>query len=145
MFSIEREHAPEVKFALPLERELQAELHLARIESASSLTEVAAGVLVVRSTAYRSKNEVGVVEHIEGVGVELHTHALRDFENLRQRHISSPVPRTDERVTAQVADTSQTRAGEGDVNRLCGVEPAVCPLIMRDSAHTWPTGIGPVV
>src|ERR1700731_624257 len=107
--SMEREHAPEVKSALPLERELQTELHLTRIESAGSLTEIAAGVLVMRSTAYRSKNEVGMVEHVEGIGVELYTHTLRDFENLRQRHISSPVPRTDKRVTPQVADTSQTR------------------------------------
>src|ERR1700730_5760769 len=140
MFSMEREHAPEVKSALPLERELQTELHLTGIESAGSLTKIAAGVLVMRSTAYRSKNEVGVVEHVEGVGVELHTHALRDFENLRQRHISSPVPRTDKRVTPQVADTSQTRTGTGDVNRVCGVVPTVCPLIVSDAADTWPAG-----
>jgi hypothetical protein len=142
---MEREHAPEVKSALPLERELQTELHLTGIESAGSLTKIAAGVLVMRSTAYRSKNEVGVVEHVEGVGVELHTHALRDFENLRQRHISSPVPRTDKRITPQVADTSQTRAGKGDVNRVCGVVPTVCPLIVSDAADTRPAGIRPIV
>jgi hypothetical protein len=93
---VHREQALE-KSSGRLETNLQPELQLTFIQSASGLAEVsAAGVFVVGAAAGSGEKEVGVVEHVEAVGVELHVHAFGKLEGLRQRHIGIPLARTNE-------------------------------------------------
>src|ERR1700687_1181541 len=54
--------SPGSDYSKRLEADLQAELNLTLAESASSLSEIFAGELVVRSSARRGKQEVGMVE-----------------------------------------------------------------------------------
>jgi len=79
-----------------LEAQLQTELQLTRIERAGGLAKVAALEVVVRSTTGGSEDEVGTVEYVETVGVELQVDPFRELENLGHGHIRCPVPRTNE-------------------------------------------------
>src|SRR5208282_1747303 len=63
-----------------LEAELHPELQFTRIQRAGSLAEVGTRILVVCSAARRCQDEIGAVEHVEAVGVELHVDSFRDPE-----------------------------------------------------------------
>src|ERR1700751_2902666 len=50
---------------LPLEREFQVELHLARIQRATRLTKVGKAHVIVGTASDRSQQEIGTVEYVK--------------------------------------------------------------------------------
>src|SRR5580700_6394632 len=76
------ETSPRIVPILPLEAELQSELHVASVQSAGSLAKVGIVVLVVRSPACGREDEIGAVEYVERIVVELHVDPFGDLEVL---------------------------------------------------------------
>ena len=120
-----------------LERYLQSELQLARIESGSSLTEVALGNAIVGCVVRTGELEVGVVQRVKCFRAEFHSHSLCDLDLLVHRGIPGDERRTDKGVASQIADATEAGGGEEPVRtaavRLTVLEPrapAVGPLIV---------------
>ena len=61
----------------------------------------------MRSSTRSSEQEVGVIEDVEGIGIELQIHPLSELEGLGQGHIREPLAWTNEVVSAQVTYARQ--------------------------------------
>jgi len=101
-----------------LERQLQTELKVPRVQRAGSLAELTVGNFVVSSAATSRQYEVRPVEYIEALRFEPQTDALGELKSLCEFHVRVPEARSDERVTTQVAHTAEARIREGWQPRL---------------------------
>src|SRR5690348_13427683 len=81
-----------------LEAQFQTKLHIARNERARGLPECGITQLVVRASAIDRKQEVGAIENIEGLPLELQVHAFGELEGLGKPHIRVPLSRSQELV-----------------------------------------------
>src|SRR4051812_9590274 len=90
-----------------LEADLQAQLHLAGIESSACLAESPSIVEFVVACAFRTgKLEIGVVEDVEHVPLHAQFEALGQGKVLGQGHVRTEEARSNELVAAQVADAA---------------------------------------
>src|SRR5882724_6922442 len=143
-----------------LETELHAELHLTCVQSASRLTEVAnrleiidprsirirtrGSVFIVGPATGSCQNKVCPIEYVEGIGVELHTDSLGQFEDLGQCHICEPVPWTDKRVAAQAPGTARARRREVR-ERESRVVKSIGPSAVRAGSVATDRGVRPII
>src|SRR5271170_741209 len=65
-----------------------------------------------RAASGDSQQEIGAVEHIECLPLELQMNTFGDRESLGQRHIGIPLAGTDKIVSTLSAHASQTRLGQ---------------------------------
>jgi hypothetical protein len=110
---------------LRLEQELQAQLNVACIQRARSLTDLRIGDSVVGAAAVHRQQEIRAVEHVESLRLELQMKALGDGERFAEGHIGIPLARANEIVPAEVAAACQTRTRQ---DRQIGLS-ASCPAI----------------
>ena len=113
LFLINR-NKPSKQVSFRLEADPQAELHVPSIQSTGGLAKIRSGqegaskrigveVLVVRPAASRGENEVGAVENVKRIRIELHIDPFGDLEGLGQSHISGPVAWANECIPSQIA------------------------------------------
>src|SRR6185312_17054305 len=122
-----------VPVGFSLEAQVQAKLNVAGVQSACGLAEGRIGDLVVRPTPRGRQQEVGAVEDIERLRFKLQVDPLGQLEVLAQSHVRIPLPRTNKRIPAQVADATQTRSEEGVAHKI-GPQ-AIGPLVVIFTAE----------
>lgn len=93
-----------------LEGQLQVELHVAGIERPGGLSEISEGQVIIRSAARCRQQEVGSVENVERLPLELHIYALGEFESLAQRHVGTKLAGTLELIAPQCTDAGEARS-----------------------------------
>ena len=90
-----------------LEQELQAELHAARNQGAGGLPQRRICYSIVGATAVYRQQEIGPVEHVERVRLELQVKALGEVEHLGEGHIGLPLSRANKVIPPKVTRASQ--------------------------------------
>ena len=83
-----------------LELQFQPKLKVTCIQGACSLSECTIGDLVMSSASLGGQDEVGPVEHVEPLRLELHIYAFRKLEGLCQSHVSTHITWSDISITS---------------------------------------------
>src|SRR5438874_2283384 len=103
------------------------------------------------SASLGSQDEVGPVEDVEPLRLELHVYAFRKLEGLCQGHVSTYVAWSDKRVPAEIADATEAGGAKswqtGLRRQACisGWSPAVSPSLARKATEPRKAAVWPVI